>query len=905
MGEPPPGGGPSGPRTKAHFSKLLTDAGIPHAKTMKLDDIKKLCMDHNLVAIQEAPKFTERDRLAMLLDLASVAYPKKASAAILQDLCVANGLEEPEFEEDIEYSTVKCGLQSAMSLSEEEYAQFNQHVEAFVERVSRMMRRASLALSFHITRQLRLGLPIDDLYNQKDTYWKDWLRVGINDTYPAPSEPRCLVALAVEADGTVRASIKDVALFVRESFQIVEPVLDRLEPDSPMYFDQVLTYASRLLQTVVTNNAWVPLFKRLGRLAKIMVGRWKEAKLVGKKDMYADRLMTAVRSADPAMDTFPECARQWVEAVRARLHVKEGAFMFDNHGHKTMAFEQAARFNMWMQTEFRRLEARGIKVMPIVNVGRQHVRLDTKTLNLLICGLFPTNKNVVALKELSRGINPDKVLLPEKPPKEGCSAVEYKLAMKEHKALVEEIKTGAEYTEMMKAYMEHKATMTKMAEAAKPVIPKAPKKPNPNTCSPSEMVMYKREKEAHERIVACMKAGGGEAADIKARLDAARLEVASGVFGNIPKRKGWTFSGMVITDGVAVSILYQRTVRRQVVAKTKKKTARVKGDEKIASTYNPELTTDLGDVAVAGLDPGRSCLARVAYVFTDKDGVLRYKSWGLSRGHYYEKSGIMSAERRKAKQWACMKSGFTTLAGATLKAVDEAEILEYLRLASEISDAWWALALLRRESRDALGAYMGKRRVLDCFFAKIHRYFRKEGKQVEIAYGEAGLTMSPTGKGEVAVPTGGTYKAAIREFGKERVKPTDESYSTKTSWESGAVKGLVYMRADRTLGHTDEDRPPVVPENERSAVTQLIHDITEKRRSTRGGVSGARGPFKPRDGQLRYPEVRGLRFCNETRKYVDRDLTAAMTIARLRVMEILGLGRPAPFARNKNNDPAI
>jgi len=900
MDEPPPTGGP---KTKAHFSKLLTDAGVPHAKTMKLDEIKKLCMEHHLI---DTPKFTERDRLATLLDLANVTYPKKASAGILRDICVANGLEDPEFEEVIEYSTVKCGLQSAMSLGEEEYGQFNQHVEAFVERVSRMMRRASLALSFHITRQLRLGLPLDDLYNQKDTYWKDWMRVGLNDTFPTPAEPGCSVMLEVEEDGTVRVGIKDTALFVRESFQLVGPALDKLEPDSPMYFDQVLTYASRLLQTVVTNNAWVPIFKRLGRLAKIVVGRWRDAKLVGKKEMYADRLMTAVRSADPAMDTFPECARLWVKDVRTRLHVKEGVFVFDNHGHKTMTFEQAARFNMWMQTEFRRMEARGIKVMPVVNVGRQHVRLDTKTLNSLICSLFPNHKNVVALKELSRGINPDKVLLPQAPER-GCStAAQHRLAVKEHKALVEEIKAGSEYIEMMSAYLEHKATMTKMVETVKPVIPKAPRKPNPNKCSPEEMAVYKREKDAHERVVASMKAGCGEVADIKAKLDAARLEVASGVFGNIPKRKDWIFSGMVVTDCVAVSILYQRSVMRQVVAKTKKKAARVKAEEKIASTYDPNLTTVLDDVAVVGIDPGRSCLACVAYVFTDKNGVLRYKSWRLSRGQYYEKSGIMSAERRKAKQWASMKTGFTTLAKTTLKAVDEAEILEYLRLAGNISDAWWGLALLRRESRDALGAYMGKRSVLDRFFAKVHRYFRKEGKQVEIAYGEAGLTMNPTGKGEVAVPTGGTYKAAIREFGKDKVKPTDESCSTKTSWETGAVKGRVYMRADRTLSHTNEDKTPVVPENEKAAVMQLINDIAEKRRSTRGGgVSGSHEPFKPRGGQLRYPEVRGLRFCNETRKYVDRDLTAAMTIARLRVMEILGLGRPAPFVRNQNNDPTI
>ena len=49
--------------------------------------------------------------------------------------------------------------------------------------------------------------------------------------------------------------------------------------------------------------------------------------------------------------------------------------------------------------------------------------------------------------------------------------------------------------------------------------------------------------------------------------------------------------------------------------------------------------------------------------------------------------------------------------------------------------------------------------------------------------------------------------------------------------------------------------------------------------------------------RLRYPEVRGLRFCPEDRKHRDRDVEAALTIGRLHCMTLLGLGRPAPFCR--------
>jgi len=44
-------------------------------------------------------------------------------------------------------------------------------------------------------------------------------------------------------------------------------------------------------------------------------------------------------------------------------------------------------------------------------------------------------------------------------------------------------------------------------------------------------------------------------------------------------------------------------------------------------------------------------------------------------------------------------------------------------------------------------------------------------------------------------------------------------------------------------------------------------------------------------------QCRGLQFCPETCMYVDRDLKASLTIARLAVMRIVGNERPRAFTR--------
>jgi hypothetical protein len=56
--------------------------------------------------------------------------------------------------------------------------------------------------------------------------------------------------------------------------------------------------------------------------------------------------------------------------------------------------------------------------------------------------------------------------------------------------------------------------------------------------------------------------------------------------------------------------------------------------------------------------------------------------------------------------------------------------------------------------------------------------------------------------------------------------------------------------------------------------------------------------------RLNFPVIRGLQFCQETCMYVDRDVKASVTIARLAVMRIVGNERPRAFVKQTKNSKA-
>lgn len=95
-----------------------------------------------------------------------------------------------------------------------------------------------------------------------------------------------------------------------------------------------------------------------------------------------------------------------------------------------------------------------------------------------------------------------------------------------------------------------------------------------------------------------------------------------------------------------------------------------------------------------------------------------------------------------------------------LRGADRAQLEAYLAVQAAHWDDWWGVALRRCESRANMSRYLGKRSVLDGFWARVQRRLRaaahaagQGAAALELAYGSAHETMAPSGRGEVAAPT--------------------------------------------------------------------------------------------------------------------------------------------------------
>ena len=103
-----------------------------------------------------------------------------------------------------------------------------------------------------------------------------------------------------------------------------------------------------------------------------------------------------------------------------------------------------------------------------------------------------------------------------------------------------------------------------------------------------------------------------------------------------------------------------------------------------------------------------------------------------------------------------------------------------------IQEEWWSTALRRVESRSKYQRFIGKRKVMDKFWARVYKESHamlgdnecETKKRVEVAYGSASQTMPSHGRGEVAVPVSGAYISCVKTFGKDNVKVEKAMSST-------------------------------------------------------------------------------------------------------------------------------
>ena len=185
------------------------------------------------------------------------------------------------------------------------------------------------------------------------------------------------------------------------------------------------------------------------------------------------------------------------------------------------------------------------------------------------------------------------------------------------------------------------------------------------------------------------------------------------------------------------------------------------------------------------------------------------------------------------------------------------------------------------------------------------------GAEVVLAYGSAGRTMKSNGKGKLPVPTTGVWKSACRTFG-SRCKLQDENRSTMVDWNTGFVKHAPYRcrRSPYTytlgkLGFTTSKYMPFAPDCEKKFVKAYWDKRLAKNRLIRGGspegdrIDRINPETEETTYKQRFPEVRGLRFLQETRTYLSRDRSAAGCISRLAAYSLMhGTSKkPAPFCR--------
>lgn len=748
---------------------------------------------------------------------------------------------------------------------------FLRAVEEYVRLVSRMMRRASLALLYHLTRLADDGDMIPDLFNAKDTYWKNWLRLD-GDHLPSDTLDRYFVHHDVATD-TLQVRTRSSVV---HHFEAIKAMLGGVPDSQPECFDQVLAYAATTLSTIVCNNAYVPLIPRLTRLTKTVVRSHGDDCGVRTFD-----LLQQIRSKAPDFSDLPQWAVDYATDIRARLKVPKGKCVHDEYG-KTLSFHDLFMFNFWMQKELTRLGTKRLSLSPVIRVGRMHVRLDRKVLLNFLLKHCKDAKEVKAVVDLAKEhakaqaetSDPDR-LLPKLVLKrqEGMSDDEWaahkKKVQEEHKLAVAQAKAQTWYV---------------------------------------------------EQRARCDRRRSVETLAIQSMFESRSLR---------SNKSGWQFDCSLVTDGVAVSLQYSKQV---FVPKTSAGSRTRKPPSEAAEEYDRHLSTMVTlkgvKTIVVGLDPGRANLATVAYTIgqedregfppRDKKERVRLKdSWSLSRGQYYEDSNTKKMGRAQMRRYQELLEGFAQLKQGSVRTADYRDIERYLSLYVGMRDAWWDLALRRRESRDNLQRYSGKRSVLDGFFARVNKQLRKQfpGVKIEVAYGSAGEKMKPTGKGEVAVPTTGTYKSCKRVFGKDAVSVTNEFRTTLVDWETGEKKDAVYRkltsrrnkvtgveRVRVELATQEAGKPmPIVPSREEGLMREYL-EKREKRLAAlrRGwnleeedGSSGSAAGNIPK--KIRYPEVRGLRFCPERRIFLDRDRESAVAIARLRTLELQGQKRPAPF----------
>ena len=827
---------------------------------------------------------------------------------------------------------VKKCLAGALSpcLSDRGKQIFLDFVDTSTEMISRMSRRATMLLLYYVVRRFEDGLPLPDFnaLRKNDAYWKQWLRVGLDEFGGHMPSP-------------------DVAPYFHEVKHWLGTSVGCGEP--PEYFDRVLGHAAIALKTAVMNNLEFNLLSKVRRLCNAVAN----AHLPGKGTGYA--LFQSLCKGDVSEHPeWPQTVCGFVQAARGAMGLGPQTVLYED---TEISINTRMALQWWMQQRFMELGKRKLMLMPVMHVSRMHIRLDATTLYILAWKCYAPQAPETGAPTAHTHPDATEREAAEKAWNDGCrmprkashpDAGERATAMKvyrERKAAADEHKRV--YKAAMAAFVTEHPSYSKLSEDAPPdpraqlaaAYPPVSIGRRPDGTPPTDPAwlahVEKRRVARAERLRARdavqmsdkHKAAVAVYAAYEGRVHAFAMLLFR-PFTDKRRMSGWAPSSSICTDGVSVSIAYERTEQvpytcpKASATKLKEQRAAARSAKKdraelaAKDDYDPEAPTMTDDHLILGIDPGRTHLVTVVCI--DEHG--KKHTWRLSRGQYYTEGGILRENRRQAARYAPLAACFASLTddGGSLRASRSEELHSYFERYAACEAQWWKLALRRRESRAKMQRYIGKKAVLARFFSTLRKDAEKMmvasgRKRIEVAYGSAGLNMAASGRGEAAVPTGGTYKACQLEFGKAAVAPTWEHNTSAISWHTGKAYESVYKRYNlrggrESLHHVATKQMPEILEDAADGATTkaAVEAVAEAAKRRRGGSGGPRTAShaaapsaaeveETKKMKLRYPACRGLRFCPERRMFYDRDEASAIAIAGLRRLELQGFGRPSAF----------
>ena len=802
--------------------------------------------------------------------------------------------------------TVSRGFASSLALPKAQKEKVQKIVDDLSTAISKNIRRAGLIANVHFTRLLESeGKPplsktvpkavgkqktsTEKKAGTKATAKKKWVSESLQwkeDTFW-----RQLLLLEGKEPSHCDEEVKKTWSIVSEDFAN-DPVV------RASFDGQCLTYAAQSLKTAFFNNLWVPFYSRVRRCYRTVVAA--DERCASKES--AIKVSIAVQNGLQDKEWSPAVA-EFVTEVRGWLGIDPDDPVEVSERWLKGHLSAVMRANYEMQKRFAAAGVRQMRLTPIFRVKKGHVRLDAKTIADIMLHVGATKKKTWKRGERSRRRRDEKKRAKAKMKAKKSKAKVEKAAIAKRKGM-ESIVEGDDDTFLSPDdYDRRRVCLSSFFK-----IPREGENANGERRRFFWTVTMTTDGvTAHFQCV--------RSVDWEAFVASQTGKTASKVAGKRAKTEERSRgAGDGDRVGEAVEVVEEDCGDGGTEEKQEEKPP-AKGAKKRKEQPPKKLYPE--NVVTISVDPGRVNIVYVVVRGKDKDGQDIEKTYVLTAGRYYEVSGVRRMmrrivkwqahlelpkvlgpvvenessrehkERRKRKsrrkltpeelrkkkrgrkRSAKKRPEQTTTSPAT-RTVSEARGLRttsvetarsYIRAYNRVSTAWWSEVTKRRYGRQRFHVFTGKRSAVDSFCAHLKKeVVKNHGEEARVVVVYGGAKFSPSGKGNLTVPTTAIFQAFTRTF--DDVQIQDEFRTT--------------------------------------LCCPTCHTAQHKVWRVEGDPHVHHGPrFSPsKEGQPAKKQVRGSLFCPKCCDLRSRDKKAAENIGNVwRHVHVLGNDLPPPAFR--------